>query len=147
MISGNRDGLVLTLTQFLYKLFELDILVDRHDRWSEGLQVQFADQLLQVWMQSSLTVICRVGDTGNLSKLLGSAHQTGKSGGRHPIGPCRSADPHPGQDGGNCRQVAMKMPLVLSRGQYRRIESGASDGRLRIKGEILSLGRCPWYPG
>src|SRR5712691_12484793 len=140
MIAGNRDGLVLTRTQFLCKLFELDIFVDCHDRWSEGLRVQLADELLQVWMQCSLTMIGRVGDTGNLSKFFGSAYQTGKGGGRHPIGPRSSTDPHPGQDGGDCRQVAMKMRLFLGRGQYRRIESRASDGRLRIKGEILSLG-------
>ena len=103
MIFGNRDGLVLTLTQFFCKLFELDIFVDRHDRWSEGLQVQLADQLLQVWMHSSLTVIRPVGDTGNLSVFLGSAYQARKGGSGHPIGPCRSADPHPGQDSVDCR--------------------------------------------
>src|SRR5712692_5703223 len=118
MIFGNQDELVLTLTEFLCQVFELDIFVDRHDRWSEGLQVQLADQLLQVWMQSSLTVIRRVGDTGNLSVLLGSAYQARKGGGGHPIGPCRSADPHSGQDSVDCRQIAMKMRLLFGRSQH-----------------------------
>src|SRR6266702_8014446 len=119
MIAGSRDVLVLTRTQFLYKLFELDIFVDSRDRWPEWLRVQFTDQLLQVWMQSSLTMICRVGDTGNLSKLLGSAYQTGKGGGSHPICPCRSANPHPGQYSGDRRQIPMKMLLFFGRCQHR----------------------------
>src|SRR5713226_7133469 len=74
-IGRRRNRFELTFRECRGHLFELHIFIDGHDRWSERLHVQLTDQLLQFWMQSSITVIGRIGDTGNLSKLLGPAYQ------------------------------------------------------------------------
>src|SRR2546421_1470465 len=56
-VGGSWNLLVLSLAQLFGQLLELHILVDRHDRGADWLGVELANQLLQLGMQCSLSMI------------------------------------------------------------------------------------------
>src|SRR5260370_41766179 len=70
LVGRRQDTRSFLLAELIGELLEPYILVDSHHRRAYAMGVEFAQKLLKFRTERPVAVIGRVGNTGDLSKLL-----------------------------------------------------------------------------
>src|SRR5712692_3146526 len=135
-VGWHGNGFPFALRKFFCELLELDIIKDGHHGRAEWLCVQLPDELLQLRVDLSLTMVSRIGNASDLPQFTGPPDQAPKRGTGNAM--CLSHTPHAhsGQHSGHSSEIAMETSLLFCGRQHGRIKGRTRNANVGIKGEI-----------
>src|SRR5579859_868438 len=130
-IGRKLNQFPFTLAQFFRQTFQANVFIDRHNRRTHWMRVEFTNHVLKFWAQHALTAVAPVRDTGDLPQCFGALNESPKS--RDTDGTLLS-DLKEGlsfQNGSHRSEITMEMRLLLSCLQHRCVEGRPGNSLVR----------------